>query len=138
MKFIINFHILSFLEPSDLQSTISTTNLLSNADATSIANGTTRHRNVSYSSSDDEEMVQPNGTAPSGCGVGNGNCCSSSSNQTTIVVDIEDLLNRRNNAASNNKTTNDIQSSPSTDQFEDECVNNIKKKTIFLKALLKL
>ncbi|XP_073838455.1 integral membrane protein GPR155 homolog anchor [Musca autumnalis] len=102
-------------ENSDLQSTISTANLLSNS-----GNLHQRRRYTSYSSSDDDDML-PNGgggmTGGGPCngsvansnkttsgggdvgGCGSGNCCSSSSTTsptTTVVVDIEDLLNKRN------------------------------------------
>lgn len=105
------------VENSDIQSTISTANLLSNS-----GNLHQRRRYTSYSSSDDDDMlpstgngVVANGGGPcngsvansnrttSGAGgdggCGSGNCCSSSSTTsptTTVVVDIEDLLNKRN------------------------------------------
>ncbi|KNC25712.1 hypothetical protein FF38_12876 [Lucilia cuprina] len=89
-------------ETSDLQSTISTANLITSSANSNIHQ---RRRYTSYSSSDDDDML-PNTVNPSsngavgGCGNGNGNCCSSSAtttpSTTTVVVDIEDLLNKRN------------------------------------------
>ncbi|XP_069967441.1 lysosomal cholesterol signaling protein isoform X2 [Bactrocera oleae] len=123
-------------EPSDLQSTISTANLLTNTDGARLSSGVVpaqRRRYGSYSSSDDDDIIStvdngPN-TIAGGCGgdVG-GTCCSSATSPTTttVVVDIEDLLGRREAAAKSaaegaaRKRSNDTTTTPSTDQFEDE------------------
>ncbi|XP_017955013.1 integral membrane protein GPR155 isoform X1 [Drosophila navojoa] len=86
---------------SDLHSTVSTANLLANADRSPLRQSL---RTTSYSSSsDDDEMITttvvPEIRANGGCGSGNGNCCSTSTATTpttasTVVMDIEDLLNR--------------------------------------------
>uniref|UniRef100_A0A1A9WP15 DEP domain-containing protein n=1 Tax=Glossina brevipalpis TaxID=37001 RepID=A0A1A9WP15_9MUSC len=113
-------------EPSDIQSTISTTNLLSNSNA----NIHQRHRHTSCSSSDDDDAILPNNNnhvttnnpvvISNGCG--NGTCCSIESNTTsptttttTVVVDIEDLLNKRN--LENNKK--DSSNTSVSEQFEE-------------------
>lgn len=119
------------LETSDLQSTISTANLLSNS-----GNLHHRRRYASYSSSDDDDMLPntvgacnttatvANGNVPaggSGCGSGNGNCCSTTSTAspttTTIVVDIEDLLNKRN-LEQNKKDSKDTDITSDTEQMD--------------------
>ncbi|XP_059219618.1 integral membrane protein GPR155 [Stomoxys calcitrans] len=123
-------------ENSDLQSTISTANLLSSS-----GNVHQRRRYASYSSSDDDEML-PNtvgvgsgNAAGSGCnsstaanagvsnegGCGNGNCCSSStttSPATTVVVDIEDLLNKRN-LEQNKKDSKDSDITAADEQLDE-------------------
>ncbi|ALC42981.1 CG7510 [Drosophila busckii] len=93
---------------SNLHSTVSTANLLSNAD-----NSLPKcARTLSYSSSsDDDEMIPTTaGVRPNRnngvCGSENANCCSSSSINTTpttastVVMDIEDLLKRNRQQAS--------------------------------------
>ncbi|XP_017059081.1 integral membrane protein GPR155 isoform X1 [Drosophila ficusphila] len=135
------------LESSDLHSTISTTNLLSNTDHSSIRQSV---RTTSYSSSsDDEEMIptaaglptnrrNANGSAGGGsgsgggggggCGSGNGTCCSGGAQVTTpsttstVVVDIEDLLNRTRQRASgaNNKDVDKIESAPVADEIRNQ------------------
>lgn len=71
-------------------SSISTADLLANA--VDQRNSITRHRNISMSSSEDEEIAKSDNNT--GCSNGsNGDCCSAKTN-TTTVVDIEDLLNR--------------------------------------------
>ncbi|XP_011180615.2 integral membrane protein GPR155 [Zeugodacus cucurbitae] len=122
-------------EPSDLQSTISTANLLTNADGARLSNGSVpvqRRRYGSYSSSDDDDIISTADNGPNtiagGCGGGGGTCCSSTTSPTTttVVVDIEDLLGRREAAAKSaaesmaRKRSNDTATTPSTDQFEDE------------------
>ncbi|XP_039486055.1 integral membrane protein GPR155 isoform X1 [Drosophila santomea] len=129
-------------ETSDLHSTISTTNLLSNTDQSSIRQSV---RTASYSSSsDDEDMIPTAAGLPSsrsngnvsggagsgggGCGSGNGTCCSGgaqvnhSSTTSTVVVDIEDLLNRTRQRASgaNNKDLNKIESAPATEEIRNQ------------------
>ncbi|XP_037901142.1 integral membrane protein GPR155 [Glossina fuscipes] len=111
-------------EPSDIQSTISTTNLLSNSNA----NIHQRHRHMSCSSSDDDDVILPNNhvtannriAIQNGCG--NGTCCSMGSTTTsptttttTVVVDIEDILNKRN--LENNKK--DSSNTSTSEQFEE-------------------
>ncbi|XP_037932855.1 uncharacterized protein LOC119667623 [Teleopsis dalmanni] len=123
-------------ESSDLQSTISTANLLSNVDSNVNTTIHHRHRNASYSSSsDDEEMIrttsntQNNNTNVRGCAGGSGNCCSSTvttpTTATTVVVDIEDLLNRRNTAINKNSSP-----TTSTDQFHDDFRHNHAARTM--------
>ncbi|XP_054732523.1 integral membrane protein GPR155 isoform X1 [Anastrepha obliqua] len=122
-------------EPSDLQSTISTANLLSNTEGARVANGsapTQRRRYASYSSSDDEDIISTAdndaGAIVSGCGGDNGTCCSTitAPTTTTVVVDIEDLLQRRQSASNptaedgTRQRNVDKAITPSTDQFEDE------------------
>ncbi|XP_022227106.1 integral membrane protein GPR155 [Drosophila obscura] len=114
-------------EASDLHSTISTTNLLSHTDLSSLRQSV---RTTSYSSSsDDDEMIPTAAGVPAnrangsgGCGSGNGNCCSGGSAVTTptttstVVVDIEDLLSRsrqRGNAV-NPKDLDKIETEPAT------------------------
>ncbi|XP_002021255.2 integral membrane protein GPR155 [Drosophila persimilis] len=114
-------------ESSDLHSTISTTNLLSHTDRTSLRQSV---RTASYSSSsDDDEMIPTAAGVPAnranssgGCGSGNGNCCSGGSAVTTptttstVVVDIEDLLsrNRQRPNAVNPKDLDKIETEPAT------------------------
>ncbi|XP_036337188.1 integral membrane protein GPR155-like [Rhagoletis pomonella] len=122
-------------EPGDLQSTISTANLLTNTDSARLSNGsvpTQRRRYASYSSSDDDDIISTadNGasTIVAGCGEGSGTCCSTTTSPktTTVVVDIEDLLVRRQAAAKSaaedaeRQRSADATTTPSTDQFEDE------------------
>ncbi|XP_004518954.1 integral membrane protein GPR155 [Ceratitis capitata] len=122
-------------EPSELQSTISTANLLTNTDGARLSNGSVpaqRRRYGSYSSSDDDDVISTADNGPNtitgGCSGGNGTCCSSTTSPatTTVVVDIEDLLGRRDAAAKNaadssvRQRTIDTATTPSTDQFEDE------------------
>ncbi|EDX10877.1 integral membrane protein GPR155 isoform X1 [Drosophila simulans] len=129
-------------ESSDLHSTISTTNLLSNTDQSSIRQSV---RTASYSSSSDDEEMIPTaaglptsrsngavsggaGSGGGGCGSGNGTCCSggapvsNSSTTSTVVVDIEDLLNRTRQRASgaNNKDLNKIESAPATEEIRNQ------------------
>ncbi|XP_067644870.1 lysosomal cholesterol signaling protein isoform X2 [Eurosta solidaginis] len=120
---------LTYAHPADLQSTISTANLLTNTNG-NVSNQ--RRRYASYSSSDDEDIISTADNSATTIGEGctniNGNCCSTdtttSPTTTTVVVDIEDLLERRKSAA--NSGTNgevrhrsiDAATTPSTDQFE--------------------
>uniref|UniRef100_A0A0K8UC13 Integral membrane protein GPR155 n=1 Tax=Bactrocera latifrons TaxID=174628 RepID=A0A0K8UC13_BACLA len=116
-------------EPSDLQSTISTANLLTNADGVRLSSGSVaaqRRRYGSYSSSDDDDIISTTDNGPNtiagGCGGGGGGtCCTSTTSPTTttVVVDIEDLL-AKTAAEGARKRSNDIATTPSTDQFEDE------------------
>ncbi|XP_064541363.1 lysosomal cholesterol signaling protein [Drosophila montana] len=86
---------------SDLQSAVSTANLLANTDRSSLRQSV---RTTSYSSSsDDDEMITttvvPENVVNGGCNSGSGNCCSTSTVTTptttsTVVMDIEDLLSR--------------------------------------------
>ncbi|XP_017059082.1 integral membrane protein GPR155 isoform X2 [Drosophila ficusphila] len=138
---------MTYSQSSDLHSTISTTNLLSNTDHSSIRQSV---RTTSYSSSsDDEEMIptaaglptnrrNANGSAGGGsgsgggggggCGSGNGTCCSGGAQVTTpsttstVVVDIEDLLNRTRQRASgaNNKDVDKIESAPVADEIRNQ------------------
>ncbi|XP_030385806.1 integral membrane protein GPR155 isoform X2 [Scaptodrosophila lebanonensis] len=115
---------LTYTQSSDLHSTISTANLLSNADGSPLHQSV---RTTSYSSSsDDDEMIPTaagaratrSNAAAVGCGSGNGNCCSGSNvttptTATTVVVDIEDLLTRRRStAATNQKNVEAIERDP--------------------------
>ncbi|KAH8415724.1 hypothetical protein KR222_010760 [Zaprionus bogoriensis] len=106
---------------SDLHSTVSTANLLANADRSSLRQSV---RTTSYSSSSDDDEMIPTAVAPdnrvgTGCGSGNGNCCSGSTATTpttasTVVMDIEDLLNRtrQRNVNVNAKDLDRIDSAP--------------------------
>ncbi|XP_068142293.1 lysosomal cholesterol signaling protein [Drosophila tropicalis] len=130
-------------EPSEIHSTISTTNLLSNVDHSTLRQSV---RTASYSSSsDDDEMIptaagvpanrvsngncpptSPGPQASGGCGSGNGNCCSGGGSRvstptttSTVVVDIEDLLNRnrqRNNLTSD-RDLDKIEPAPNTEEL---------------------
>ncbi|XP_060654780.1 LOW QUALITY PROTEIN: lysosomal cholesterol signaling protein [Drosophila nasuta] len=111
---------------SDLHSTVSTANLLANADRSSIRQSV---RTTSYSSSsDDDEMIPTASTVTvnrssgsGGCGSGGGNCCSGSTVTTpttasTVVMDIEDLLNRsRQRSSVNPKDLDKIDVAPTTE-----------------------
>ncbi|XP_020809630.1 integral membrane protein GPR155 isoform X1 [Drosophila serrata] len=127
-------------ESSDLHSTISTTNLLSQTDHASIRQSV---RTTSYSSSsDDDEMIPTAAGLPAsrnsagagsggsagggggGCGSGNGTCCSGGGSVTTpsttstVVVDIEDLLNRTRQRA--NKDLDKIEAAPRTEEIRNQ------------------
>ncbi|KAH8286404.1 hypothetical protein KR054_008655 [Drosophila jambulina] len=126
-------------ESSDLHSTISTTNLLSQTDHASIRQSV---RTTSYSSSsDDDEMIPTaaglpasrnsagagsggSGAGGGGCGSGNGTCCSGGGSVTTpsttstVVVDIEDLLNRTRQRA--NKDLDKIEAAPRTEEIRNQ------------------
>ncbi|KAH8379317.1 hypothetical protein KR009_004178 [Drosophila setifemur] len=130
-------------ETSDLHSTISTTNLLSHTDHSSIRQSV---RTASYSSSsDDDEMIptaaglpgnRSGGSGPGaggsgeggGCGSGNGTCCSGGAGVTTpstastAVVDIEDLLNRNRQRSNimNPKDLDKIESAPTTEEVRNQ------------------
>ncbi|KQS44025.1 integral membrane protein GPR155 isoform X2 [Drosophila erecta] len=133
---------MTYSQSSDLHSTISTTNLLSHTDQSSIRQSV---RTASYSSSsDDEDMIPTAAGLPTsrsignasggersgggGCGSGNGTCCSggapvtNSSTTSTVVVDIEDLLNRTRQRASgaNNKDLDKIESAPATEEIRNQ------------------
>ncbi|KAH8307356.1 hypothetical protein KR044_010665 [Drosophila immigrans] len=112
---------------SDLHSTVSTANLLANADRSSMRQSV---RTTSYSSSsDDDEMIPTANTvtvnrssgSAGGCGSGSGNCCSGSTVTTpttasTVVMDIEDLLNRsRQRNVMNSKDLDKIDVAPTTE-----------------------
>lgn len=104
------------LDFSDLQSTVSTANLLVDNSNSQLHH---RQRLASYSSSDDDEIIPTSGASnnTAGCGNGTGNCCSSTTTTpTTVVVDIEDLLGKRSRSNTNEKVT----SSPSAENLEDE------------------
>ncbi|XP_011208976.1 integral membrane protein GPR155 [Bactrocera dorsalis] len=116
-------------EPSDLQSTISTANLLTNTDGARLSSGSVpaqRRRYGSYSSSDDDDIISTADNGPNtiagGCGGGGGGtCCTSTTSPTTttVVVDIEDLL-AKSAAEGARKRSHETATTPSTDQFEDE------------------
>ncbi|XP_050337116.1 integral membrane protein GPR155 isoform X1 [Bactrocera neohumeralis] len=116
-------------EPSDLQSTISTANLLTNTDGARLSSGSVpaqRRRYGSYSSSDDDDIISTTDNGPNtiagGCGGGGGGtCCTSTTSPTTttVVVDIEDLL-AKSAAEGARKRSHEPATTPSTDQFEDE------------------
>lgn len=109
--------------PSDMQSTISTANLLANVDRSSIRQSV---RTTSYSSSSDDDEIIPTADvtvnrSSGGCGSGSGNCCSGSTVTTpttasTVVMDIEDLLNRsRQRNVMNPKDLDKIDVAPPTE-----------------------
>ncbi|KAH8303551.1 hypothetical protein KR018_002594 [Drosophila ironensis] len=129
-------------ENSDLHSTISTTNLLSHTDHSSIRQS---GRTASYSSSsDDDEMIPTAAGMPAnrtnatsnvigarsggGCGSGNGTCCSGGdrvttpSTASTAVVDIEDLMNRtrQRSSVTNQKDLDKIESAPVTEEIRSQ------------------
>ncbi|XP_016977975.1 integral membrane protein GPR155 isoform X2 [Drosophila rhopaloa] len=134
---------MTYSQSSDLHSTISTTNLLSQTDRSSIRQSV---RTASYSSSsDDDEMIptavglpasrrsgnvsgRPGSAGGGGCGSGSGTCCSEGapvttpSTTSTVVVDIEDLLNRTRQRASgvNNKDVDKIESAPATEEIRNQ------------------
>ncbi|XP_020809632.1 integral membrane protein GPR155 isoform X2 [Drosophila serrata] len=131
---------MTYAQSSDLHSTISTTNLLSQTDHASIRQSV---RTTSYSSSsDDDEMIPTAAGLPAsrnsagagsggsagggggGCGSGNGTCCSGGGSVTTpsttstVVVDIEDLLNRTRQRA--NKDLDKIEAAPRTEEIRNQ------------------